>query len=154
MSNKPIFSIIIPTFNSITFVDNAINTVLKQSFKDYELIIIDGLSNDGTLDLIKEYAVKSQERIKFISEKDKGIYDAMNKGIDLAKGEWLYFLGSDDRFANDDVLENIHKKIRNESNSLSLVYGDVIRSRTGDRYIGELTGLKIFTNNICHQAAF
>lgn len=75
-------------------------SVLYQSHGDFEILIIDGLSMDRTLDVAQSF---KDQRIKIHSEKDKGIYDAMNKGISLAKGKWVFFMGSDDRFYSRHV---------------------------------------------------
>src|ERR1700722_16529958 len=104
MSN--LLSIIIPTYNSQNTILTALQSIVKQSFDDFEIIIVDGLSNDDTVTIVKNF---QDDRIKIISELDNGIYDAMNKGIDRAKGDWLYFLGSDDRLYNDTVLEDVNK---------------------------------------------
>src|SRR5689334_2172751 len=86
------FSIIIPTFNSEKHLPSVINGILEQSFRDFEIQVIDGGSKDGTVRIIKDYAEKDK-RVQFISEKDKGIYDAMNKGVSRANGKYLLFLG-------------------------------------------------------------
>ncbi len=88
-------SIIIATYNSEKTIRKALDSVINQRFQDWECIVIDGLSKDNTIAIVKEYAEKDK-RIRYISEKDKGIYDAFNKGWRMAKGEWIYYLGSDD----------------------------------------------------------
>src|SRR5246127_4505724 len=103
-SYEPSFSVIIPTYNSAKTISQSIQSVLRQSFTGYEVLIIDGASTDDTLAITSAF---NSERIKTISEKDRGVYDAMNKGIKLAKGQWLYFLGSDDALYDDSVLEKI-----------------------------------------------
>ena len=105
------FSIIIPTFNSEKTLDIALSSIVVQSYQNFEVLIIDGLSTDSTIDIAKKHQ-KVFPNIKIKSEKDNGIYDAMNKGIALAKGEWLYFMGSDDSLYNDDVLNQICKNSR------------------------------------------
>ncbi|MES2445765.1 MAG: glycosyltransferase family 2 protein [Bacteroidota bacterium] len=90
---KPVFSIIIATYNSDKYLARTLESVINQNFLDYELIIIDGGSKDGTLAIIEHY--KSKIAL-VISEKDDGIYDAWNKGVKFSKGTWLMFIGSDD----------------------------------------------------------
>lgn len=141
------FSIIIPTFNSEKTLKQCLNSVVSQTFKDYEVIIIDGLSSDSTLRTIKKYSAQ-YELIRWISEKDSGIYDAMNKGIKLAKGEWLYFLGSDDSLFSSDTLNQIQKELQD----FDVVYGNVTSSRFNGIYDGPFTKEKIYEKNICHQA--
>lgn len=117
MQKKNKVSIIIPTYNCIDKVDKTIKSVLKQSYKNWEIIIVDGLSSDGTYEFInKNYAPFCTG----ISERDNGIYDAMNKGVKLAKGNWLYFLNAGDYLVNDDVLQNVAEFFHT---NYTLVYG-------------------------------
>lgn len=99
-------SIITPSFNSSDYLERAIKSVLNQNYKNWEHIIIDGVSTDKTIDIVRMYP---DSRIKINIEKDNGIYDAMNKGIKMAKGDWLYFLGSDDWLYDEFVLEGVFK---------------------------------------------
>ena len=101
----PKISIITVCLNAVNVIDAAINSVLGQTFPDVEYIVIDGGSVDGTVALLDKY--QQQNKVKYISEADAGIYDAMNKGIHLATGEWVYFLGSDDVFFDAEVLQRI-----------------------------------------------
>ena len=94
-------SIVTVCYNSAATIERAIQSVLSQSYPDVEYIVIDGGSADGTVDIIKKYQSKIAH---FVSEKDGGIYDAMNKGIALATGDVVGILNSDDRYANDNVL--------------------------------------------------
>lgn len=94
-------SIITVCFNSEKTIRQTFESVLQQEFTDYEYIIIDGLSTDGTIDIIKEYLPKFNGKMRYISEKDKGIYDAMNKAISMAKGEIIGLVNSDDYFEKD-----------------------------------------------------
>lgn len=147
----PYFSVIIPSFNSIAYIETAIKSVLSQSFTDFELLIIDSLSTDGTGELIALFA-DQDNRIRLVREKDNGIYDAMNKGVSICKGEWIYFLGSDDSIFNADVLEKIYQKTL--SDSLDFLYGDVLFQPSGNRYAGEFNYINLLKKNICHQAIF
>ena len=89
----PRLSIINPTFNSAKTLSRCLDSVISQSFTDWEVLMMDGVSNDDTIKIASSY---QDSRIRIYSEPDKGIYDAMNKGIDKAHGEWLYFIDSDD----------------------------------------------------------
>ena len=100
----PNVSIIIATLNAEETLDKALKSVVTQSYQDWECIIIDGCSQDGTLDIISKYAA-SDSRIRYVSEPDDGIYDAFNKGLRMAKGEWIYYLGSDDRLTSNGISE-------------------------------------------------
>lgn len=91
----PKVSIIIATYNSGRTVRAALESVHSQTFQDWECIVVDGASKDDTLDIVKEYCGRDN-RFRYISEKDHGIYDAFNKGWRMAKGEWVHYLGSDD----------------------------------------------------------
>ena len=105
---KPFFTIITATFNSEKTLERTIKSVLNQSFNNFEYIIIDGNSTDNTLSIIKQFENEFTSKkicYKFISEKDNGIYDAWNKGLSIAVGEWVSFLGSDDYY-----LENALEK--------------------------------------------
>ncbi len=115
-------SVVTITYNSSKTVRDTINSVLAQTYKDIEFIIVDGLSNDGTIDIIKSYEPKFYGRIKWISEKDNGIYDAMNKGIKKATGDIVGILNSDDFFTSNDVIE---KMISSFDNNIDAVYGDI-----------------------------
>ena len=120
IKSKPIFSIITVVLNGEKFLRETIESVKNQSFKDYEYIIIDGGSTDKTLDIIKEYS----EHIDFwISEKDRGLYDAFNKGILMAKGKYIGIINSDDIYTINAL------KIINEyfSNNLKIdfIFGSV-----------------------------
>lgn len=93
--SKTVVSIIIATYNAEQTIERALQSVLNQSYQDWECIVVDGLSMDKTMSVVERY-VNLDERFKYLSEKDNGIYDAFNKGWRLAKGEWIYYLGSDD----------------------------------------------------------
>jgi glycosyltransferase involved in cell wall biosynthesis len=147
----PFFSIIIPTFNAASHIEKTMNSVFFQRFLEIELIIVDGSSTDNTLDIVQGYSPEGII-IKCVSEKDKGIYDAMNKGVSLAKGAYLYFLGADDTLYDDKVLEEIHSFII--ENPCDIVYGNVLSEAFDDVYDGEFTVEKIINKNICHQAIF
>ncbi len=114
-------SIITATYNSASTVRDTFESVLAQDYKDIEYIVVDGASTDGTVDIIKEYEKKFNGRMKWKSEPDKGIYDAMNKGIARATGDVVGFLNSDDFFSKPDVLSTIAKNIK----GVDAVYADI-----------------------------
>lgn len=119
MSN-PLISIITVCYNSEKTIRNTLDSVLNQSYDNYEYIIVDGMSTDSTLQIIDEYKERFKEKLVFISEKDNGIYDAMNKGIKLAKGSIIGIINSDDWYE-----ENAFEKIRSNFNSseMQVIYG-------------------------------
>ena len=149
---NPQISIIIPTYNSANTIQLALESILSQTFNDYEIIVIDGSSTDGTATIVEDYA-KRTDIIYWYSEKDNGIYDAMNKGILKSKGEWLFFLGSDDSFYNRHVLSDVQKIIAENPES-KFIYGDIWMSN-GKRqtYIG-YNYERLLAMNICHQSIF
>ena len=103
-------SVITPCFNSEKTIRKTLDSVLNQTYNNYEYIIVDGKSTDGTLKIIEEYKTKFGEKLKFISEKDTGIYDAMNKGIAMASGDIIGIVNSDDFYCLD-ALENMVNEI-------------------------------------------
>jgi len=105
---QPLFSIIIPSFNQGHFIAQTIDSILNQSYKNVEILVIDGGSTDNTLDVLKSY----NSRIFWLSEKDGGQTHAINKGLDLAKGEIIAYLNSDDYY-----LESTLEKVANGFNS-------------------------------------
>lgn len=116
---NPKVSIIIPCYNNLKLLKECVESIRVQTFSNYEVWIIDGASNDGTQDYLKSL----EHPFRWISEKDKGVYDAMNKGIDLSKGEWLYFLGSDDRIFDKDTLVNVFNSFADSK--LDLIIGSI-----------------------------
>jgi glycosyltransferase involved in cell wall biosynthesis len=113
-------SIITVSYNSSGTIGDTIESVLSQSYPDFEYIIVDGNSTDNTLDIIRSYG---QERIKWISEPDKGIYDAMNKGLQMATGDVIGILNSDDFYIHSQVLAKVAKTFEQEQ--VDSVYSDL-----------------------------
>ena len=98
-------SIITVVFNSVNYIEETINSVINQTYSNIEYIIIDGSSTDGTKELINKYKTKIDY---YISEKDHGIYDAMNKALNHVTGSWIVFMNSGDKFYNNKVLSDIN----------------------------------------------
>ena len=116
-------SIITATYNSGKTLRDTIESVLRQTYTDFEYIIKDGGSKDDTLEIVKAYAPKFGDRLKVISEPDQGIYDAMNKGIQMATGDVIGILNSDDFYTSDDALQVIADAFAN--NDIDATYGDI-----------------------------
>jgi len=114
-------SIITPCYNSVLTIEATIQSVLSQKNVDVEYIVIDGGSTDGTVDIIKKY---SDKVFYWVSEKDNGIYDAMNKGIVHATGEVIGILNSDDFYVSDDVLMQVSDVLK--QNDMDACYGDIV----------------------------
>ncbi len=116
MPNSPFFSIITASYNSEETISRTIQSVLDLDFLDFEYIIIDGNSSDKTVELIKSFVPKFNDKgvsFRYVSEKDNGIYDAWNKGIKMSLGEWISFLGSDDSYFSN-ALSVYHSEIQKQ----------------------------------------
>ena len=150
-----LISVIVPNYNSGQSLIDLMESLKKQSFQDFEIIVVDGLSNDDSIKIVKGYQSFFKERLRVISEKDKGIYDAMNKGIAISNGSWLFFIGSNDRIYSNSTLLDIYKFLQETLSDVVygnvLVMGDTGWARDGDIYDGEFSLRKIFKKNICHQ---
>ena len=105
-------SVITVTFNSGATVRDTIESVLKQKYHDYEYLVIDGGSKDNTVDIIKEYEPKFEGRMRWVSEKDKGMYDGINKGIRMATGDVVGIINSDDFYHRDDIFNIINDEFQ------------------------------------------
>ena len=116
-------SIVTATFNSGATLRDTIKSVLGQTYRDFEHLIIDGGSKDDTLDIVREYEPQYGGRLRWISERDRGIYDAMNKGIAMATGDVVGILNSDDFYTSDTVLQAVAEAMQEQS--VDAVYGDI-----------------------------
>lgn len=150
--NSPFFTIIIPTYNSAKLLAECLDSIINQTFADFEILVMDGDSSDDTLLIVDNY-IGNHLNIRVISEKDDGIYDAMNKGIKKAKGEWIYFLGSDDQLINNRAISDVYESIE-RNNFPDLVYGNVLLGDTNYLHNGEYDICKLYDTNICHQSIF
>lgn len=124
-------SIITATYNSADTIKDTMDSVLQQNYEDYEYIIVDGVSKDGTVELIKEYEGKFNGRMKWVSELDGGMYDAMNKGIAMATGDVIGILNSNDFYTSQDILASVAAAFT-EENGVDAVYGDIHYVRPED----------------------
>lgn len=116
-------SIVTATFNSGATVRDTIESVLRQTHQDWEMIIKDGGSKDSTLEICRELSERAGGRMKIIASPDRGIYDAMNQGVEAATGDVVGLLNSDDFYTSDDVLATIAEAY--EKNDMDAVYGDI-----------------------------
>lgn len=146
-NDTPRVSIVMATYNPGDALEETLHSIYSQTWRDYEIVVIDGGSSDGTLNFLRNQG----DRIgSWISETDEGVYDAYNKGIEMARGEWVYFIGAGDVLADDNVLERIFSSpIRG-----NLIYADVFFGKEGRRYDGKFSRFKICRRNICHQSIF
>lgn len=147
MNKFPSISIIIPTYNSEKTICYTLDKFINLAYLKLEIIIIDGKSSDKTLEFIEKYNDKLNCII--VSEKDGGIYNAMNKGISLASGDWLFFLGSDDLITQD-----FSKVIAFFGDSNTVYYSNVLFINRNIIYDGKFNSLKLTKRNLPHQAIF
>lgn len=117
-------SIITATYNSEATVSDTLESVLRQDYSDYEFIIKDGGSTDGTLAICREYESRFEGRMRIISAPDKGLYDAMNMGIASATGEVIGILNSDDFYTSDDILSTVARQFE-QTPDIDALYGDI-----------------------------
>lgn len=147
-NNDLIISVVIVTFNCGTMVRETIDSFAHQTYRAKELIVIDGGSDAETLSILREY--RNHINV-LITEPDKGIYDAMNKGLDQSKGDFLIFMGSDDHFVSYDTLERVARHLTDQN---TVYYGDVWRPLNNDIYCRKFYKYKLAVKNISHQAIF
>lgn len=151
---SPLLSIITVCYNAEKSIAATMETVLNQSYRNFEYLIIDGASTDNTLSIARQYP---DERIRLLSEPDKGIYDAMNKAIAMAKGDWLYFMNAGDTFHDAQVLEDFFSKALPAETDL--LYGQVLLKNhpSGvETVVQEPVQFSsfFFKVGLCHQAVF
>lgn len=147
----PIVSIITVVYNDKENIEKTIDSIINQTFESIEYIIIDGGSFDGTVDILKKY---EHYLSYWISEKDEGIYDAMNKGIKHSNGEWLIFMNSGDFFYNNNVLKNIFlNKVYTQTD---ILYGNTLAKNSESIIVPPRLISKNFfySSTICHQSVF
>ena len=149
---NPKISVVTVCFNAVEGIEKTILSVINQTYQNIEYIIIDGGSTDGTLDIIRKYA----DHIDYwVSEPDKGIYDAMNKGIKVATGEWINFMNAGDKFHNSKVISSLfnHKMI---SLNPDVIYGYQIHLFSYGSYVRKYIPLHKFSNfmPIGHSSSF
>lgn len=139
-------SIIIPSFNASAAILTCLESVVCQSYRNLEIVVIDGGSKDDTVAIVERYAAQ-YGFVRCVSEPDRGIYDAMNKGVALTTGRWLYFMGADDQLFNATTIENVSTYFNGATDFL---YGN---AATGSRLVGgPFDRDKIIRKTICHQA--
>lgn len=150
-NDYPLVSIVTVTFNAIDTIEQTILSVVNQDYPNIEYIIVDGCSTDGTLDIIKKYESRLS---KWISEKDKGLYDAMNKGLKMATGTWVSFKNSGDYFAEKDSLSKLFSEPI--ADNVSFIYADCYRVTDWGWRIEKPRDLNLFRNlmPVIHPATF
>jgi glycosyltransferase involved in cell wall biosynthesis len=154
--NKPMITVITVCYNSGNKIQDTIESVAQQNYNNLEYIVVDGGSKDNTIDIIKKYLPKFNGDMRWISEPDDGVYDAMNKGIKKSNGEWIIFINAGDSLYSKDILNKIF------INDNDIINNDVIYGKVNVKYsdqqekivspkdLNELWKGMIF----CHQSAF
>jgi glycosyltransferase involved in cell wall biosynthesis len=150
-------SIVTVCLNAEKSIEKTLDSILEQTYKDYELIIIDGASTDHTIHIINDKIRIFESKgitIKFISEKDNGAYDAMNKGALLATARWITFMNADDYYLENNVLDKVFSEENIEN--YDIVYGNTIMNKYGKRILEKAKEIGTITHHIpfCPQAAF
>jgi glycosyltransferase involved in cell wall biosynthesis len=145
-------SVVIPTLNSAKTILACLGSLATQTWDNFEVLIQDGQSTDETLATVADFhRLHPALTIRVHREKDRGIYDAMNRSLRHVEGEWVYFLGSDDRLFAPDTLRTVAAALTDD---VDVVYGDVTSPVFNGRYAGRFCIQSILRCNICHQALF
>ena len=151
----PKITVITPALNTGVSIETALSSVANQTYANIEHLIIDGASKDDTLPTIRMYQ-KKYKNIRLLTGKDRGIYHAMNKGLDLCTGDWIIFLGADDSFFNENLLTDLFEQGLFQEEHIIYgnvsVIGDTFWAKDGSVYDGPFELKKLFRTNICHQA--
>lgn len=153
MEKKPLFSIITVCYNEEKNIEKTAKSVVSQNFKNFEWVVIDGKSKDNTVNILNKY---KKNMSYFVSEKDSGIYNAMNKGIKKAKGKYLLFLNGGDCFTNKEVLLKVAKFLEKDNFSSQIYYGNILydNGEKVDFSKAKLDRKFFLTKTISHQATF
>lgn len=155
-----ILSIITINRNNVAGLEKTMLSVVSQTFKEFEYIVVDGASTDGSVEVIKKLEPEFGDRLKWVSKSDKGIYNAMNKGIRMASGEYIQILNSADCLASDDVMERMLAELEKQG-CPSILYGNMVKCfPNGQKMVDkcfagqEITMLGMFTGTLNHDPAF
>ena len=153
----PFISIVIPTLNASAVLTRCLESVARQDFRDFEVVVCDAVSSDCTLEVAQRWK-RDLPRLTIDSRHDGGIYQGINRGIQLTAGRWILVLGADDQLASPTALATMALAL--QQTNVRFVYGDVrIESASqlgpaGSRYPGPLTAAKLYSKNICQQSIF
>ena len=153
MENKdrPLVTVVTVCYNAVDVLEKTILSVTNQTYSNMEYIIIDGGSKDGTVDIIKQYSDKISY---WVSEPDRGIYDAMNKGIKYSKGEWINFMNAGDLFYDKNVLSNVFANLILPP--INIIYGKTLAKYEWGNYIVTPPVIDVLRKRmcLCHQSIF
>lgn len=153
----PLFSVVTVCRNAAAEIGRTLDSVAAQTCRDFEYLVIDGASTDGTAEIVRRWAGEGGTRFRLVSEPDRGIYDAMNKGLALANGELVVFLNAGDAFADADTLAAVETAYRRHRRP-DVLYGDVwLEHPDGRRELRaypDLSGRFLWRNTVVHQTIF
>ncbi len=150
---NPLISIITVNYNGGDSLERTMQSVFQQTYKNYEYIVVDGASKDNSFEIITRH---SSQLAYFVSEPDKGVYDAMNKALTKCKGEWVYFLNSKDTFIDQHVLSNVASNLERSGFSVVAGYVQTVEPDIGlypKKHVDGSPRL-LFNTHFCHQALF
>ena len=160
MSDSYLLSIITINRNNAAGLEKTMRSVLSQTRKDYEYVVVDGASTDGSVEVIRRLAADFGDRLKWISEPDKGIYNAMNKGIGMATGEYVEFLNSGDCLASDTVIDRMYEALE-KADRPAVLYGNLLKEMTDGRILKdrgfagqEIPFLGFYQGTLNHSPAY
>lgn len=155
-----ILTIITINRNNEVGLEKTMQSVLSQTRKDFEYVVVDGASTDNSVQIIRRFSQDFGNMIRWISEPDKGIYNAMNKGIGIASGEYVQFLNSGDLLASDDVVERMYESLKN-NNCPSILYGNMLKDMPDGTILRdkcfagqEISLLGFYTGTLNHSPAY
>jgi glycosyltransferase involved in cell wall biosynthesis len=147
------FSIVTVCWNSAAVLKGARDSLLAQTYRDYEWVVVDGASNDNTMEIVRGF---NAAPVVSVCEPDKGIYDAMNKGVGMARGEYVFFLNSDDALHDPEVLADVAKQLTAAPHT-DLLYGNVTYEYPDRRMLrtfSHIDARSLPFEDLCHQAVF
>lgn len=160
MENLPLLSIITITRNNAVGLEKTFRSVWNQTRRDFEYVVVDGASTDGSVEIIKHYSTLFQGRMRWVSEPDKGIYNAMNKAIRMASGDYLQFVNSGDILASDDVTERMFIALENNQRP-AILYGNMLKDMLKGGIVRdkcfagqEMTMLGFYVGTLNHSPAY
>jgi glycosyltransferase involved in cell wall biosynthesis len=158
-AGRPLVSVVVPTMNSQDLLGAALESLAAQSWRDFEVIVSDGASRDGTLAVARSFEARLPA-LQVDSRPDGGVYDAINRGVAGSRGEWFLVLGSDDRLHAPDTLARVAAALQ-AGGEAPMVYGDVRMMAAnqcgvapGGRFAGPMPLQRWFVANVCQQAIF
>lgn len=153
MKKAPLISIVIPILNRCEEIKATLDSIVRQTFGSIEVVLSDGGSSDGTVDLVLAELAKASIDVTVVISPGSTVYEAINLGKQVARGEWLYVLGSGDRLYDEAVLQSVASRL--EATSADVVYGDAWFERSpGFLYGGLFWPNRFNVHNICHQSIF